>query len=299
MRPGQRDIRISSEMAVLFDEARSNAFYFTIWSRDGTQLKRSTNAPPDVPLPERLARDTRTHTRRRDAYRESYHFTELEDCVLAGRTLSVHFSAMRRFTFWLLAAGGTVLVFGLGGGWWLTTRAIRPVEEISAAASRISAGNLSERISEAHADNELGRLAGVLNSTFAQDRGIQIHCHLAPAEAFINAGHLGLILTNLLTNAIHYNKPKGEIRVSTRLENGAAVLTVADSGIGISAENLPHVFERFYRADKSRSRAEGHSGLGLAICQAMVEAHDGSIDASSQLGVGTTFTVRRPDAPSL
>ncbi|HEY2953004.1 MAG TPA: ATP-binding protein [Verrucomicrobiae bacterium] len=103
---------------------------------------------------------------------------------------------------------------------------------------------------------------------------------------------------NLFTNAIHYNKPGGEIRVSTRAETGSAILTVADTGIGISAENLPHVFERFYRADKSRSRAEGHSGLGLAICQAMVAAHEGSIEVSSQLGVGATFTLRLPPARS-
>src|SRR5438093_7982749 len=85
---------------------------------------------------------------------------ELGDCVLAGRNIMADLSALRRFSLWLLAAGGTVLAFGLGGGWWLTTRAIRPVEEISAAASRISAGNLSERISVAETENELGRLAG-------------------------------------------------------------------------------------------------------------------------------------------
>src|SRR5213592_4976485 len=122
----------------------------------------------DVPLPARLSGDTLTHTRMRDALREAFHYTELGDCVLAGRNITSDWNALRHFTFWLLAAGGTVLAFGLGGGWWLTTRAIRPVEEMSAAASRISAGNLSERISGANADNELGRLAGVLNSTFAR-----------------------------------------------------------------------------------------------------------------------------------
>src|SRR6185436_4434351 len=109
-----------------------------------------------------------THTRRRDALREAFHYTELGDCVLAGRNITGDLNAMSRFAFWLLSAGGTVLALGLGGGWWLTTRAIRPVEEMSAAASRISAGNLSERITGANADNELGRLAGVLNSTFAR-----------------------------------------------------------------------------------------------------------------------------------
>jgi len=168
MRSGPRDLRLSSEAASLFDEGRTNAFYFVVWSRDGTLLRRSTTASAEVPIPKRVAGDTRTHTRMRDAFREAYHFTELGDCVLAGRSISADLRARRHFTLWLLAAGGTVLAFGLGGGWWLTTRAIRPVEEISAAASRISAGNLSERIRAVDPGNELGRLVGVLNSTFAR-----------------------------------------------------------------------------------------------------------------------------------
>ena len=66
------------------------------------------------------------------------------------------------------------------------------------------------------------------------------------------------------------------------------------SGQGIAVEDVPHVFERFYRADKSRSRAEGRSGLGLAICKAIVDSHGGKIDVSSQFVASTTFTVRLP-----
>lgn len=391
---GPRELRLSPEVAGLFDETRTNDFYFTVWSWDGAPLKRSTNAPADVALPARLGRDTSVHTRMSDTFREAYHFTELGDCVLAGRSITADLSGLRRFTWWLLAAGGTVLLLGLGGGWYVASRAIRPVEDISATASRISAGNLSERISVTDADNELGRLAGVLNSTFsrleaafaqqkqftadashelrtplailiseaqttlarernaaeyretveacldtaqqmrrltesllelarfeagqenverttldvaeaaracverirplAAERGLQIHCDFAPANALSNVDRLAQVLTNLLTNAIHYNKPHGEIRVRTRTENTAAVLTIADTGQGIAAEDLPHVFERFYRADKSRSRANGRFGLGLAICKAIVDADGGSIEVSSELGVGTTFTVRLP-----
>lgn len=126
----------------------------------------------------------------------------------------------------------------------------------------------------------------------AQERGIQIHCDLAPARVDGDADRLGQVITNLLTNAIHYNRSNGEIRVSCRAENAAAIVTIADTGQGIAAEDLPHIFERFYRADKSRSRAAGRSGLGLAISKAIVDAHGGTIAATSQPGAGTIFTVR-------
>jgi HAMP domain-containing protein len=108
------------------------------------------------------------HTQTPDELREAFHFTERGDCVLAGRSMRNDLNVRHRFALVLLAAGGGVLAFGLGVGWWLTTRAIRPVEEISAAASRISAGNLSERVTVRDAANELGQLASVLNSTFAR-----------------------------------------------------------------------------------------------------------------------------------
>jgi signal transduction histidine kinase len=163
-----RERQLSSEAIGLFEAAGTNNFYLAAWSRDGTLLKRSTNAPNKLPRPEPLVADTRPHTRTRNADREAFHFTEFGDCILAGCSLTAYASAMHRFTGLLLAVGGVVLAFGLGGGWWLTGRAIRPIDQISAAASRISAGNLSERINVAEADNELGHLAGVLNSTFAR-----------------------------------------------------------------------------------------------------------------------------------
>ena len=73
-------------------------------------------------------------------------------------------------------------------------------------------------------------------------------------------------------------------------------MSISDTGLGISAEDLPLIFERFYRADKSRSHSEGRSGLGLAISKAIVDAHGGGIVVSSKLGAGTTFTVRLPMA---
>ena len=128
----------------------------------------------------------------------------------------------------------------------------------------------------------------------AAERGIQLHCEILPLECLGDAGRISQVVTNLLTNAIHFNRDQGEVRLSARAEGGAVYLTVADTGQGIPAEDLPHLFERFYRADKSRSRIQGHNGLGLAICKAIIDAHGGSIEVASQPGSGSTFTVRLP-----
>jgi len=283
---------------------------------------------------------------------------------------------------------------GLAGGWWLATRAIRPIEDISATATKIAAGDLSQRISATGRENELSRLAGVLNSTFArleaafahqarftsdashelrtpvsviltqtqgalarersvaeyrealeacqraaqrmrkltesllelsrldagqapfkhesfdlarvatecvelvrplaEQREIRLACELRPASCLGDAERIAQVVTNLLTNAIHFNRPRGEVRIATGPENGTAWLTVKDTGEGIPAEDLPHIFERFYRADKSRSGTQGRTGLGLAISKAIADTHGGSIEVSSQPGAGSVFTLKLP-----
>ena len=128
----------------------------------------------------------------------------------------------------------------------------------------------------------------------ACQRGVKILTDLAPVEITGDAERLGQVVTNLLANAIQYNRPDGEVRVKLESQSGLAMLTVADMGPGISGEDLPHVFERFYRGDKSRTAGDGHAGLGLAIARAIVEAHGGTIEVSSQPGAGATFTVALP-----
>jgi len=102
------------------------------------------------------------------------------------------------------------------------------------------------------------------------------------------------VAVNLLTNSVQYNHNGGRVRVITRADSDAAILMVANTGPPIPAEDLPHIFERFYRADKSRARADGRSGLGLAICLAIVQAHGGTIAVSSAPETDTLFTVRLP-----
>jgi heavy metal sensor kinase len=102
------------------------------------------------------------------------------------------------------------------------------------------------------------------------------------------------LFMNLSDNAIRYTPSPGAVSVSLRREGQMAVVAITDTGVGIPAEDIPFIFERFYRVDKSRSRAEGGSGLGLAICKHIVEAHGGKIEAESQVGVGSTFSVWLP-----
>jgi signal transduction histidine kinase len=101
-------------------------------------------------------------------------------------------------------------------------------------------------------------------------------------------------IANLLSNACRYTPSGGKIQVSFAVQSRWAVITVADTGIGIAAADLTHIFERFYRVDGVRSRQTGGFGLGLAIARQIVEAHQGTITVSSEPGVGTAFEIRLP-----
>lgn len=106
---------------------------------------------------------------------------------------------------------------------------------------------------------------------------------------------LGQVFTNLIGNALQYTPPGGEVQLSAKKEGNRVQIQIIDNGIGISSDDLPHVFTRFYRVDKSRSRVGGGSGIGLTIAQHLVESHGGRIWASSPgLGQGSTFTVELP-----
>src|SRR5262249_36542269 len=120
------------------------------------------------------------------------------------------------------------------------------------------------------------------------------HVAAQAAEVVGDAGRLTQVVTNLLTNAINYNRPGGEVFVAVTAVEGEAVVTVADTGCGIPEEDRDHVFERFYRADRARARGLGGTGLGLAICKSIVDAHGGAITYTSEAGRGTTFMVRLP-----
>jgi heavy metal sensor kinase len=102
------------------------------------------------------------------------------------------------------------------------------------------------------------------------------------------------VLLNLVDNAIKYTPKGGEVTLSLAKDDGWVKISVQDTGIGISPENIPNLFDRFYRVDKARSRDAGGTGLGLAIAKSVVDAHNGKITVESQVGKGTTFTVWLP-----
>ena len=110
-----------------------------------------------------------------------------------------------------------------------------------------------------------------------------------------DADRLRQLLLNLVVNALKYTPAGGEVTLGMRRSDGRVQVTVEDTGVGIAPEDLPHIFERFYRADRSRARSGG-SGLGLAICQWIATAHGGRIEVESAVGKGSTFTVWLPEA---
>ncbi|HYP09074.1 MAG TPA: ATP-binding protein [Bryobacteraceae bacterium] len=368
--------------------------YLVLWRADGSVAAQTGSTPREVPRPRDSIRQASATGRARGEYREFYRFLPFGDVLLVGRSVAPELAALDTVKLWLLAAGVTIWLLGLAGGWWLTTRALHTVDVISETAEKIAAGDLSRRIEVANTDSELDRLANVLNATFArlehafeqqaqftadashelrtpiavvltqtqsalarersaaeyrealeacaraaqrmrklvesllqlarldaeeeparrepvdlsfvageclefvrpmaELRGISIDADLQRAQCFGDPEQLSQVATNLLANAVQFNREAGVIHVSTFAENGTAQLIVSDTGNGIPPEDLRRVFDRFYRVDKSRSRASGRSGLGLAICKSIVEAHSGTIVAASSDGAGATFTVSLP-----
>jgi heavy metal sensor kinase len=126
--------------------------------------------------------------------------------------------------------------------------------------------------------------------------------HVATSEIHINGDQVQLyrVLLNLLTNAVKYTPSGGHIGIKLLMQEGRRVLIqISDTGLGISPDDLPHIFERFYRIDSARNRDHGGTGLGLAIVKAIVAAHDGKVSVVSTIDEGSTFSISLPmDGPA-
>jgi heavy metal sensor kinase len=307
------------------------------------------------------------------------------------------FEALERFRFLLLFAAPLLLIAASGGGYWLSTRALAPVDEISRSAQRISIENLADRLPVIQTGDQMQRLAETLNAMFsrleasvrritqftadashelrapislirttaevavqrtdrtareyfraleeileesertsqvvdslmlmaradsgnetlecvstdacavvrgAAEQGEKLARHhdlefiaslpngSVPIQADGDALRRALLI--LIDNAVKYTPKGGFVKVKLETNDDSVIVSVSDTGIGIGNPDLAHIFDRFWRADKARSREQGGAGLGLSIAKWIVEMHRGSIDVESQLGKGSTFHVRVP-----
>lgn len=394
----EKNAVLSADVAALFQGQEPGYAYFSIRNAEDELLLQSTNAPADLvflPVVEKdHQEDIHTTGHRREMRRSSPHGLR----IIVGRDISPDMESARRFAWTQAATCLGLWVLGLGGGWWLSGRAIRPIRSISRTATRIAEGNLSDRIDIADTDSELGQLSQVLNTTFdrlhdaferqrqftadashelrtpitillsetqrvlkrertaeeyqdalqtcnqtaqrmrrlveallllarqestqgpgghvevtdmaavleetrdhlaplAAERGLTLHAEFQPAPCHGDAGALAVLATNLVNNALqhHHPRPGGRVDLASgTTEAGEAWFTVRDDGPGIPTEHLAHIFDRFYRADKARTSAEGHTGLGLAIAKAVADNHGARITVDRPAEGGVSFTVIFP-----
>ena len=168
-------------------------------------------------------------------------------------------------------------------------RLISDLQELALA----EAGRLQLHVGDVIVEEVIRRAVAALANAPGAAIAVTIESHLPPVPG--DADRLEQVLRNLLSNARRHTPPSGSITVTAACSPACVRIAVADTGAGIPADHLPHVFDRFYRADQSRARATGGAGLGLAIARQLVTAHGGSLTASSPgAGAGATFTLDLP-----
>jgi heavy metal sensor kinase len=174
---------------------------------------------------------------------------------------------------------------------------IRSLTDALLELSKVDSGEFNLRAEEGNLA-ELTREVLHMIEPLAEEKNITVESSLEDLTMSFDAQKIRQALLNLLGNAVKYNREGGTINVTLEQEANDVVLTVTDTGPGISPESLPHLFERFYRVDRARKReGRGGTGLGLAITKAIVEGHDGTISVESELGEGTKFEICLPAKP--
>jgi signal transduction histidine kinase len=173
------------------------------------------------------------------------------------------------------------------------------LERMSTLSEKLLLLSESEQGKANWATVELAPLLTELAAEFKTKAGESgINVELASIESSLpvlgDAFRLKQALVNLVDNAIKYNRPSGEVKISARADDARVIIEIKDNGIGISQADQQRIFERFYRVDKSRSRAQGGSGLGLAIVKKIADEHGGTVSVESTLGEGSTFRIALP-----
>jgi heavy metal sensor kinase len=381
-------------------ELREQADFLQVCDQDGRWIYRSRLMEHyEVPVPSKanysaydvMSADLplRVLVREIKAGADSYR-------IQVAEPMDDFYEAMDRFKWMVLLLSPLVIVLASAGGYWLSGRALAPVDKITRAAQEINSSNLTKRLDVPKSGDELQRLSQTLNSMlerleasfnritqFTADASDELRTPLAlmrtttevslrtsqtvadyrqaqqevlvelektsslveelmllartdagvetlqrapvnVAECLRDACKDGQILAEakqvkfveeidaqeffvegdsqalhrlfliLLDNAVKYTPPGGSVSVGLRQNNGSAIAEFRDTGIGIPAVDLPNIFDRFYRADKARSREFGGVGLGLSIARWVAEAHKGSIEVQSTPGKGSLFLVRLP-----
>ncbi len=320
--------------------------------------------------------------------------------VQVASLMNEAYEAIERFRLILLFAAPLLLIASSAGGYWLSARALAPVDDISQAAQRISIENLDDRLAVPPTGDQLQRLSETLNAMLSRlaysvrrmkqftadashelrapislirttaevavqkrdrpaadylqaldevleeaertsqvvdslmllaradsgnelfetttadfmvvvrgaaeqgeklvrNRGLKFSVNVLDGPVWVeaDADALRRALLILIDNASRYTPSGGSVSVNCQLHNDAAAVSVSDTGIGIAKEDMAHIFDRFWRADKARSRAQGGAGLGLSIAKWIVDMHQGSIEVESEQGQGSTFRMRVPLKP--
>lgn len=175
------------------------------------------------------------------------------------------------------------------------TRRLRRLAEDVGTVTRAEEGNLDLRLQAVDAASQATTAAASAAGRYGT-KGVELHCDVEPSgRLVVDPERLAQVLGNLLDNALHHTRSGGRVVLTCRRLGDWVEYTVADTGIGIAPEHLPHLFDRFYRVDPARGRDGGGSGIGLAIARSIAEAHGGGISVTSPgLGHGARFTVRLP-----
>ncbi len=179
-------------------------------------------------------------------------------------------------------------------------QALAQVDRLTALVQQLldQARAESGQLTLALRDVDLEEVARPIVASFepqASNKGVSLElAALRPVRVEADPDRLAQVFVNLIDNALRHTSDGGRIRIELDARDSDAVLRVRDTGEGIPYRDLPHIFERFYVVDRSRTRGSGGAGLGLAIVKGIVDAHGGAIAAESMLGRGTAFTIRLP-----